>query len=484
VIDGRFRVLRQLGAGGMGVVYLAEHVGIGKRVAIKVLRTDLRAERDLVRRFRHEAMAVSKLTDAHTITVFDYGVWKGLVYLVMEYLQGEDLAHLLEREGSLDPQRALFITHQICSSLGEAHAVGIIHRDLKPENVYITQTTSGDELIRVLDFGLAKILDRDGGSNFRTENGALLGTPFFMAPEQIAGQLPDARVDLYALGILLFRMLTGHYPYSGDSPLRVLEGHLSDSIPSFQDVAPELQIPKGYEALVQKLMAREPNKRPVTAMVVDEEVMRLLEQPPSSGGERSLSRFNISRSDLSETVSPLEPELEIATREEYERYERKLRRKSRLNLLLFLLLLVGAGAGAWRWNQQGYQAPSFEAEPNDDPSQALEILPNQAIRGILGRRTKPDRSDRDIYLLRLKRSSLVEFSLGPVPGMDLILEVFDTHSQRLGSFNTTGTGEGEQGSLRSDLSQLLFVVREVWVQGEFPRENSTDPYTLKVSVKR
>jgi len=286
VIDDRFRIKRLLGSGGMGAIYLAEHVGIGKRVAIKLLRADLRSHPHLVKRFRREAMAVSRLTDAHTITVFDFGVWDGVVYLVMEYLIGDDLSKALAGGSRLSPRRALLVAHQICSSLAEAHAVGVIHRDLKPENVFITRTTSGDELVKVLDFGLAKILQPDGAEALlQTADGALMGTPYYMAPEQVRGEAVDARTDLYALGGLMFRMLTGQVPYTGKSPLQVMEAHVSGPLRRFAEVDPTLDVPPAVEALVRRLMARRPDDRPDNALHVDQDVVALLDQIPPDRSE-------------------------------------------------------------------------------------------------------------------------------------------------------------------------------------------------------
>lgn len=281
VLAERFRIRRLLASGGMGSIYLAEHVGIGKRVAIKLLRADLRGHPHLAKRFRREAMAVSKLTDAHTITVFDFGVWEGLVYLVMEYLAGRDLSKVLEAEGRLTASHALIIAHQICSSLAEAHSVGVVHRDLKPENVFITKTTSGDELVKVLDFGLAKILNptENAEAMVQTADGALMGTPYYMAPEQVRGEAVDARTDLYALGGLLFRMLTGEPPYVGKTPLQVMEGHVSGRLRTFREVDPDIDVPPEVETLVRTLLSRRAENRPQEALAVDQQILALLDGP-------------------------------------------------------------------------------------------------------------------------------------------------------------------------------------------------------------
>ena len=231
VVDRKFRLESCIATGGMGSVYRAEHVGIGKQVAIKFLRADLRGHPLLVQRLRREAMAVSKLTDVHTISVFDFGVWQGLAYLVMEYLQGEDLAAVLNREKAFTPQRTLFVAKSICASLAEAHGVGVIHRDLKPENVFLTLSASGDENVKVLDFGLAKLLgDNDGAEGrFQTQDGALLGTPHYMAPEQADGD--PAMRELPMRLVHFCTACSRALPFTGKTPRDVFSAQRSRRCP-------------------------------------------------------------------------------------------------------------------------------------------------------------------------------------------------------------------------------------------------------------
>ncbi len=514
VIDSRFRVLRLLGAGGMGAVYLAEHVGIGKKVAVKVLRADLRSHRDLVGRFRREAMAVSKLTDAHTITVFDFGVWRGLVYLVMEYLRGCDLAELLDREQRLEPVRALRIAHQVCSSLGEAHAVGIVHRDLKPDNVFVSRTTSGDELVKVLDFGLAKILapsERPQGG-FVTQDGALLGTPYFMAPEQVRSEAVDSRADLYSLGALLFRMLTGTYPYRGRSPMEVLEGHLSGNLPTFHETAPDLNLPSPCEALVRRLMQREPDRRPATAMEADAGIMAALGElegasgamravgvgapwggaPAAPGVPSSFSTSSVGEPPPVDTEPHVPPELdelpfEAPTRDEFAAYERRLKAKAWFVRFALVVVLVGGAYGGWRYVEgRPYEPPAREVEPNDDSRNATRIVAGIPISGYIGRRSSTERSDRDVFQVEVPADRpYVEVEVTGVPYIDLVIEGFDLAGTALFKHNGAGEGEGEHlRGTRVDRPKLMVVLREVWVHGQRPTENSTDPYRLVVRFHR
>lgn len=512
VVDGRFRVTSLLGSGGMGAVYLAEHVGIGKQVAIKVLRADLRDNRDLLRRFRREAMAVSKLTDTHTITVFDYGVWKGLVYLVMEYLVGTDLADVLESEQRLPLDRCLRIARQICSSLSEAHQLGIIHRDLKPENIFITRTTTGEEFIKVLDFGLAKILRSEGRSEtFETQKGALLGTPYYMAPEQIDTDIGavSGRTDLYSLGALLFRMLTGHYAYDGNTPVQVLEKHLTADLPAFAAVAPELPLPMGVETLVRSMMARKAADRPKDAQAVADWIQSLLGEGgprvsgplppmPTPASQRQVTdparpnalaaTFSTSAFQSNATekvVAAIEPGPPPPTRRDFERYEKGLIWRRRLGTLAWVLGVLGAaGAGVWYFALRTPPPLVEEVEPNDDLRQATALEAGVAMRGHIGKRIERERSDRDVYVLETRSGQRMTAEVSGVPGIDLVLEGFTAEGVPLFKINASAVGQGEVvADHQVEHDRIFLVVRELWVEGQAPSENSTDAYVLSATLR-
>ncbi|MCA9645835.1 MAG: protein kinase, partial [Myxococcales bacterium] len=205
VIAERYRIVAPIGRGGMGVVYRVEHVRIGKLMALKLLTGELTSDSELVGRFKREALMVSKLSHPNTVQVFDFGTSDGLTYLAMEFLDGRDLGRLIEDSGCLDPVRVARLTIQICSSLAEAHGQGMIHRDLKPENIIVLQTREG-ELVKVLDFGLAKL--RESSEMLEvTSRGAIVGTPYYMSPEQVRGEEVDQRSDIYSLGALMYKAL-------------------------------------------------------------------------------------------------------------------------------------------------------------------------------------------------------------------------------------------------------------------------------------
>jgi serine/threonine protein kinase len=276
VIDGRYRISELIGEGGMGKVYLAEHVEIGKRVAIKVLHPTYSRMPDLVERFRREARAASKIGHPHIVDVTDSGTTRdGSVYFVMEYLEGVELGSVIEREGALEVARALRIATMICRALSAAHAAGIIHRDLKPENVFLTIREGSADFAKVLDFGIAKTTEAEEARDRRlTSPGMAMGTPEYMAPEQAAGRAADERCDVYALGAILYEMLTGVPPYQGDNFMEILTKKATlDPVPPMQLRS---SIPDAVSELVMRAMARNPDDRPPSMEAFEYEILKCL----------------------------------------------------------------------------------------------------------------------------------------------------------------------------------------------------------------
>ncbi len=232
VIAGRFQIVRKLGDGGMGEVFLAEQQPMGRLVALKILRAALADDAQQVERFKREAQAASRLKHPNTIIVHDFGQGQdGVVFLAMEYLEGRTLAHLLDEEGRLEPRRAVRMMAQICGSLHEAHGHGVVHRDLKPENIFLTERGGQTDFVKVLDFGIAKIRDNQAGGKLETitRQGAIFGTPQYMSPEQIKGADLDARSDVYALGVMLYQMLSGALPFKAATAVEMLTKHLAEA---------------------------------------------------------------------------------------------------------------------------------------------------------------------------------------------------------------------------------------------------------------
>ena len=266
-VAGRYRILAKLGEGGMGAVYRAEQISLKRTVALKVLKPELSAEPGLVRRFNAEAELAAKLNHPNTVTLYDFGQdVDGSLFIAMEFLEGQSLRELLMKEGPLPTARALAITDQVCASLSDAHGRGIVHRDLKPDNVMLVQIGKRTDVVRVLDFGIAKLRDEQGDITAMpmTRAGDLLGTPQYMAPEQIRGEKVDARTDVYALGAMLYEMVTGRLPFEGPSLMAILSKHLTElPVPPHVRRA-DLGIPLPLSATIMDALQKDPAIRPVT----------------------------------------------------------------------------------------------------------------------------------------------------------------------------------------------------------------------------
>lgn len=270
IIEDRFRIDWLLGTGGMGAVYKGVQLSVGRDVAIKVLRSELATKEVALERFLREAQMVSQLTHPNIVKLIDFGQDRNrkVLYLVMELVQGKNLGDLLE-EGRLRIAFALDHVWQVCGALTEPHSRGIIHRDLKPDNLILSPISDGSVQARVLDFGIARALE---DSAQLTASGMICGTPAYMAPEQAQNQTLDARTDLYALGIMLYEMISGHQPFTGGSSLQIMLKHISEMARMLRDVLPPASIPPDVEALVNDLMSKNPSGRPENAKVVRERI--------------------------------------------------------------------------------------------------------------------------------------------------------------------------------------------------------------------
>ncbi len=267
-IAGQFRVLEKIGSGGMGAVYKAEQPEMRRFVAIKILHSRYLARQDLVTRFKREARAMSHLSHPNTARVFLYGqLDDGACYFVMEYLEGRNLAQTVRREGPMEPMRAINIMIQTCGALEEAHRGGIVHRDLKPENIFLTTQGGIADFPKVLDFGLAKVSERQmrPGSLILTQEGMVFGTPEFMSPEQARGETLDGRSDIYSLGIILYEMLTGKLPFEAGQPMEYIQKHIKEKPIPLAERVPDRTFPPGLEAVLMRSIAKRADERYETA---------------------------------------------------------------------------------------------------------------------------------------------------------------------------------------------------------------------------
>ncbi|MFZ5896714.1 MAG: protein kinase domain-containing protein [Myxococcota bacterium] len=287
VLAGRYRIVALLGAGGMGSVYRAEHVHMRKAVAIKVLHREMTSMPEVVARFEREAVAAARIEHPNVATATDFGsLENGSFYLALEFVEGQSLAALIRADGALEEPRALRIARQIADALAAAHAAGIVHRDLKPDNVMLVDREHASDFVKVLDFGIAKVKLEHGGDQPLTQMGVVFGTPEYMSPEQARGLDVDARSDLYALGLILYEMLSGASPFRHEDLVAVLTRQITMN----PEPLPE-NVSAGASELVMRLLRKEPADRLQTALEVREAIDALLTAPisvqlavpPSSG---------------------------------------------------------------------------------------------------------------------------------------------------------------------------------------------------------
>jgi len=281
----QYVLVEKIGEGGMGAVYLADQPTMGRRAVVKLLHPALSRDAQVAARFNLEARAAAALNHPHIVTVYNYGALDdGVLYLAMEHLDGRDLERAIIESQRLSAARAVHIARQICDALGEAHARGVVHRDLKPSNVMLVTRGRDDEFVKVLDFGIAKVR-----GVALTHSGMVFGTPEYMSPEQLRGRELDGRSDLYALGVVLFEMLSGRLPFAVTTPEQLMTAHLEALPPSLSEVAPEAEVPRELEALVARLLAKDPAARPASAEELSELLAAALGDAPATavGGKRS-----------------------------------------------------------------------------------------------------------------------------------------------------------------------------------------------------
>ncbi len=292
-LPGGYVILELVGIGGMGRVYRAEQTTLGRTVAVKIVHPHLVGEESAVARFITEARAASRLNHPNSVAVIDFGKTSdGQLYLVMEFLRGLDLSRVAYEEGPLPFRRVVDILKQVLAALSEAHHLEIIHRDLKPENIIIEPLRQGGDFVKVVDFGLAKMKEASNQPSI-TSPGIVCGTPEYMSPEQGRGDPLDARSDLYAVGVILFQLLTGRLPFEADSPTQVVLMHLSKAAPDPRSVAPDRMIPQPLVDLTMRALSKEPQDRFLNADAMSAALVQALATIDGPASARSSTQSAI-----------------------------------------------------------------------------------------------------------------------------------------------------------------------------------------------
>ena len=262
VLDGRYRISQRLSSGGAGVVYRCQHTRLDRVFAVKLLTGGFESDEETVKRFEREARITSRFTHPNIVEITDFGVDPVYgIYLVMEYVPGVTVKQLVSWESGLDPDTAIEIALQVCAGMAEAHGTGIIHRDLKSQNLMVIEQDDGP-LVKILDFGIAGLADGDNALERLTQTGILMGTPAYMSPEQAAGTRPDHLTDVYAMGCVLFEMLTGKTPFRGPSSLETLKMHLTTEARAPSLRKPDAGITRELDATVAQCLAKRKVERP------------------------------------------------------------------------------------------------------------------------------------------------------------------------------------------------------------------------------
>jgi serine/threonine-protein kinase len=276
ILDDRYRVVSKLGEGGMGAVYMVEHVILKKQMAAKILRDEFARKEDLVKRFQMEAVAASRIGQENIVDVTDFGrTADGNVYFVMEVLDGPNLAQLIKQEGGIAAARAVPILLQMCRALHSAHRQGIIHRDLKPENIVLVKRGETPDFVKILDFGISKMIDTgEGRTEKLTALGMIVGTPEYMSPEQASGGQVDLRTDIYSLGIIMYEMVTGRLPFAADNALKILVMHQTEEAVPPRTLRPDLDIPPALEQVILRAMSKKREARQQSMEEVGNDLLR------------------------------------------------------------------------------------------------------------------------------------------------------------------------------------------------------------------
>jgi hypothetical protein len=387
VVDGRYRIIRVIGAGGMGVVYEVRHERTAQRLAMKCLHPACAADEEHVARFTREAVATTIIGSEHIVFVTDHGTTpEGGPYLVTEYLEGEDLERALRREGRLEPARAVGLVLQVCSALSAAHARGVVHRDLKPANLFLVRREGVGEWVKVLDFGVAKMCAALPESASLTRTGATLGTPFYMAPEQYGGtKHVDHRADIYSIGVILYEMLSGQRPFTATTYEELYLKVVTESPLPLRGLVPGLEaVPEQLERVVMRAIERDADARFSSVAELAEALSSFSSRPvddlrplPSAPGDVAIEGPAPETEPIREQPAELEaPRHVLASTLDVEFEETPPAGRGRAPAprwgaaALVALVAVGAIAAVWSLHRSVTSSDRAASEPSSTPEVA------------------------------------------------------------------------------------------------------------------
>jgi serine/threonine-protein kinase len=426
---GDFQLLRKLGEGGMGQVYLAEQRSLQRRVALKLLRHELAANEVSRRRFEQEALAVAKLTHANIVQVYAVGENQGLLYMALEYVEGRNLRDYLSHKGPPELHATLSILRQAASALNRAAELGIVHRDIKPENILLTR--KGE--VKITDFGLSRVISDNQPATNLTQTGTTLGTPLYMSPEQVEGRPLDHRTDIYSLGVTCYHLLAGQPPFEGETAFAVAIQHVQGEPLPLRDLRPDL--PPEVCAIVAKMMAKRPEERYQTAREILQDLKRLAQvlKGQSAGAEQLLA---VAAPPTPGSMPARVPDVSHLGPQGWSR-----RLKLGVAVIASLVLAIAAGGALGYVLRPGHELePLPEPPPSSLAAFAQESLMNkeQALRTLVNSSKKPadpdairhgaqHRIDLAVYLLKERQNDPDALSRAEKFFQDLMLSPIDQY---------------------------------------------------------
>jgi predicted Ser/Thr protein kinase len=457
-----FHILRHLGQGGMGQVYLAEQISLKRKVALKILRPELASDPTALPRFKAEATAVAQATHANIVQVYAIGEADGLFYMALEYVEGRNLREYLLKKGPPDLLLALSLMRQVASALQRASELGIIHRDIKPENILLTR--KGE--VKVADFGLSRCLAGDRPALNLTQSGVTMGTPLYMSPEQVEAKPVDSRTDIYSFGVTCYHMLAGHPPFQGDSPFEVALQHVRAEPKPLADIRPDL--PAELCVLVHKMLAKDPAQRYQTGRELLKDIARLREGLSGQTAAVASLTPSVEMVPLSLTDAPAAaPATAIIPVKSPQRW---LGWSLAVVVSLLLAAAVGAGAG-WFRHQLAFPLQGA-AVPVVEDSKA--ILPEKGEETALRTVAEPYLTSRPGDPVEVQTGLGLCIKLGVFylehdrldDALALFARLEKLEKNRLPAYRTLGhLGRGIVLALQSRSQESNELFREIYIRG-------------------
>jgi serine/threonine-protein kinase len=409
IIRDKYQIMERIGAGGMAVVYKARHLAFNELRAIKVVNSRLLDDESFVRRFKSEAIITRKLQHPNAVRVDDLDSTEdGRPFMVMEFVHGNDLRHIIQRAGALPVKRALAITRQVAAALGAAHAIGITHRDIKPDNILITDPGDGGDLVKVLDFGIAKVREANlEAAHSATKTGMVVGTPQYISPEQAMGRHGDqidGRADLYSLGVVLYEMVTGRLPFESDTPMGMLLHHIQSIAPRAHEISPGQRIPEALSLMLVRALEKDralrfqsANEFAVALEDVEQEistgVTNIRTRPAMAAAAPAPARARTPQ------FSPAPAPARAAAPQQ--RYVRPPESPRSRNWLIYVgaLVLIGGLVGSIYWVKMGQAQPTDATPANNTslmmPDDRIVAEVRAALAGSAEIKSNIDISSRD-----------------------------------------------------------------------------------------